>query len=187
MAETHYETLKLEKNCSAQEIRSAFIKLSKEHHPDASSSSDKQNHANFVKINEAYSILSKPILRREYDVQLKMRQIPVYTTAAGHHVFRDDSFYYHPGQGDFRRAQAKPYYGIKGLKKLSNKWIVFACIIFTGVGCGLQFWAIKKSFTFSRDVLDQKSVENYNAYKKVRERATSLSKDEQFERIRKTS
>ncbi|XP_059473632.1 dnaJ-like protein 60 [Neocloeon triangulifer] len=182
MAQNHYDILELKKDCSTQDIRCAFIKLSKQHHPDTSGS-PKTNH--FVKINEAYSILSKPDLRREYDVHLRMKAAPVYTPGVGYQVFKDDNIF-RPGHG-FDRAADRPYYGIKGLKKISNKWIVLACFVFTGLGVGLQVFAIRKSFAFSRETLDRKSLESYKAYQQVRERATSVSKDEQLDRIKQVN
>jgi hypothetical protein len=37
----------------------------------------------------------------------------------------------------------KPYYGIKGVRKISNAWIVVACVFFTAIGVGLQAIAIR--------------------------------------------
>jgi len=138
MPPTLYEELDLKPDCTSKDIRSAFIKLSKLHHPDTNALNS--THSKFVKINEAYSVLSKRETRLEYDITLKrMREMPSYPGTGGreHHVWRDDSIF-HPGGGDFRRAQAKPYYGIKGLNKVSNKWIVWACVIFAGVGVTFQ-------------------------------------------------
>ena len=41
-------------------------------HPDVNAK-DPKTHEKFVKVNEAYSILSKPISRKEYDVSLSYR------------------------------------------------------------------------------------------------------------------
>lgn len=138
MPVTHYDVLELKPDCDAKEIRIAFIKLSKVHHPDAASS-DTSTHADFVKINEAYSILSKPETRREYDISLRIREVPYYsgTTAYGHRRHPGEEFIFRPGQG-FRQAKNEPYYGIKGLRRISNSYIVWACVIFTFVGAGLQ-------------------------------------------------
>lgn len=73
----HYETLNVSPNASQKEIRQAFIRLSKQLHPD---SSGKHSHADFVKLNEAYSILGKENTRRNYDLDLKYAKYnPSYT------------------------------------------------------------------------------------------------------------
>ncbi|CAL1676993.1 unnamed protein product [Lasius platythorax] len=73
----HYETLNVSPNASQEEIRRAFIRLSKQLHPDISG---KHSHAEFVRLNEAYSILGKHNTRRQYDFDLKYtRYNPSYT------------------------------------------------------------------------------------------------------------
>ncbi|KAG5325921.1 DNJC4 protein, partial [Acromyrmex heyeri] len=66
--QNHYEILNVSPDASQKEIRQAFIKLSKQLHPDTSG---KQGHNDFVKLNEAYMILSKENTRRQYDFDLK--------------------------------------------------------------------------------------------------------------------
>lgn len=39
--------------------------------------------------------------------------------------------------------KSKPYYGVKGMRKISNTWIVLLCIGFTCVGVLLQILAIR--------------------------------------------
>ncbi|CAG5121769.1 unnamed protein product [Candidula unifasciata] len=68
--QTHYETLGLHKNATAQEIRDAFLRLSKQYHPDVTQN-DSESHTRFLKINEAYSVLSKPNSRAEYNYSLE--------------------------------------------------------------------------------------------------------------------
>ncbi|XP_052767559.1 dnaJ homolog subfamily C member 4-like isoform X9 [Mya arenaria] len=64
--QSHYTVLGISQNATQKQIREAYIELSKKHHPDqnkgVNSSSEK-----FQKINEAYSVLSKDISRRDYD------------------------------------------------------------------------------------------------------------------------
>ncbi|XP_026671231.1 dnaJ homolog subfamily C member 4-like isoform X2 [Ceratina calcarata] len=64
---THYEVLRVSPNATQKEIRNAYIKLTKEMHPD----SGKGNHADFVKLNEAYNVLSKSNSRHSYDINLR--------------------------------------------------------------------------------------------------------------------
>ena len=54
--------------------------LSKEYHPDKNQNVTKQDkeliHSQFVKINEAYSVLGKESERRHYDAQIFLRVEP---------------------------------------------------------------------------------------------------------------
>ena len=55
----YYKTLGLNKNASQDEIRDAFRKLARQHHPDANQG-DKSAEYKFKLINEAYQVLSDP-------------------------------------------------------------------------------------------------------------------------------
>lgn len=59
---SHYETLGIEKNASAEEIKSAYRKLAMKHHPDRGG-----NEKMFQKITEAYETLIDPNKKDEYD------------------------------------------------------------------------------------------------------------------------
>ncbi|XP_011145860.1 dnaJ homolog subfamily C member 4-like [Harpegnathos saltator] len=67
--QNHYETLKVPHNASQKDIKQAFFKLSKQLHPDTSG---RYSHTDFVKLNEAYSVLGKANTRRRYDQSLDM-------------------------------------------------------------------------------------------------------------------
>jgi len=66
---THYDVLGLSQNATTSEIRDAFVSLSKLIHPDRNPA-DPNNHAKFIRLNEAYSVLSKVQARKEYDVSI---------------------------------------------------------------------------------------------------------------------
>jgi len=67
---THYDTLGVEQTCSAQEIRDAFVKLSKQYHPDKIPDQP-HLHNQFLHVREAYNVLSKSASRSSYDNILK--------------------------------------------------------------------------------------------------------------------
>uniref|UniRef100_A0A8D8UE15 DnaJ-like protein 60 n=2 Tax=Cacopsylla melanoneura TaxID=428564 RepID=A0A8D8UE15_9HEMI len=81
--DTHYDVLEVKKNSSPKEIRSAFIRLSKEFHPDKNPKNPLL-HDKFVQLNEAYSTLNDIDSRRNYDASLNLkeakRRIFVYRT-----------------------------------------------------------------------------------------------------------
>ena len=57
-----YETLGVAKNASADEIKKAYRKLAREHHPDQGG-----DEAKFKEIQGAYDVLSDPEKRQQYD------------------------------------------------------------------------------------------------------------------------
>ena len=63
MSKDYYKTLGVDKNASQDEIKKAFRKLALEHHPDKTGGDDKH----FKEVNEAYSTLSDPKKRQQYD------------------------------------------------------------------------------------------------------------------------
>ncbi len=58
----YYEVLGVKKDASADEIKKAFRRLARKHHPDAGGSEEK-----FKQINEAYEVLSDAEKRKQYD------------------------------------------------------------------------------------------------------------------------
>ena len=66
---THYQTLGVSHNATMADIKVSFLKLSKTSHPDTNTA-DPTLHEKFVKINEAYSVLSNRRLRNDYDLEL---------------------------------------------------------------------------------------------------------------------
>jgi len=62
----YYETLGVPRTATADEIKLAFRKLARIHHPDVAKDKVK-GEAKFKEINEAYEVLSDPQKRRRYD------------------------------------------------------------------------------------------------------------------------
>jgi curved DNA-binding protein len=62
----YYKTLGVKKNASADEIKKAFRKLARKHHPDVNQG-DKVAEEKFKDINEAYEVLSDEDKRAKYD------------------------------------------------------------------------------------------------------------------------
>ena len=66
MAKDFYETLGVKRGASEKEIRSAYRKLARKHHPDVNPN-DKAAEALFKQINAAHDVLSDPEKRHKYD------------------------------------------------------------------------------------------------------------------------
>ena len=62
----YYDTLGVARGASEKDIRSAFRKLARKHHPDVNDS-DPASEEKFKEINEAYTVLSDADSRRKYD------------------------------------------------------------------------------------------------------------------------
>ena len=70
----YYEILELDKNCTKEEIKKKYHKLSLKHHPDKNGGHGSQY---FIKINEAYEILYNDEKRKLYDLRLLFRDIDI--------------------------------------------------------------------------------------------------------------
>ena len=76
----YYDVLGLRSSATAEEIKKAYRKLAKTSHPDVSS---KPNAAEqFVKIAEAFEILSDPDKRAVYDHRLRRDRLPPTRSAS---------------------------------------------------------------------------------------------------------
>jgi DnaJ-class molecular chaperone len=62
----YYEILKIDNKATAEEIKTAYRKLSKEYHPDVNNDVDAEDH--FKMIKEAYEVLSDPVKRKSFDL-----------------------------------------------------------------------------------------------------------------------
>src|SRR6185503_14725194 len=62
----YYQTLGVSKTASEKEIKQAYRKLARKHHPDVNPG-DKTAEARFKEINEAYEVLGDPDKRKKYD------------------------------------------------------------------------------------------------------------------------
>ena len=85
-----YQTLGVTKTASQEEIKKAFRKLARQHHPDTNAG-DKASEEKFKEINQAYETLSDPKKRKQYD---ELSRLGAFGTGPGG-GFR-------PGQGGFQ-------------------------------------------------------------------------------------
>jgi len=141
--ETHYDVLGVNTDATQAEIKTAYLNLSKELHPDLNQGATKQDseliHAKFVKVNQAYSTLSNRRERNIYDLQTLIRSDPRISKDQSRgggsgrtHVFRDKPMTFE------ERAKAMGYspQDPNFYKKHNNyhKKIVLACFIWIVAG-----------------------------------------------------
>ena len=62
----YYQMLGVSRNASEKEIKKAYRRLARKHHPDLNPG-DKSSEAKFKEINSAYEVLSNPEKRKKYD------------------------------------------------------------------------------------------------------------------------
>src|SRR5690348_7772544 len=62
----YYKILGVARGAGTDDIKKAFRKLARKHHPDVNPG-DKKAEEKFKEINEAYEVLSDPDKRRKYD------------------------------------------------------------------------------------------------------------------------
>jgi DnaJ-class molecular chaperone len=92
----YYQTLGLSRNATQPEIKKAFRKLAREHHPDARPG-DAAGERRFKDINEAHAVLSDPEKRRKYDL-----------------LGANWEAYSHAGAGSGGQAAGNPFAGFGG-------------------------------------------------------------------------
>src|SRR5436853_5612663 len=63
---TLYDTLGVKKGAPADEIKKAYRKLARQHHPDKNPG-DKAAEERFKEVQNAYDVLSDPEKRKQYD------------------------------------------------------------------------------------------------------------------------
>src|SRR5690348_13455109 len=62
----YYKILGVDRNASEKDIKAAYRKLARKHHPDVNPG-DKNAEQRFKEIGEAYAVLSDPEKRKRYD------------------------------------------------------------------------------------------------------------------------
>ncbi len=93
-SKNYYDVLGVPKTASQDEIKKAFRKLARKHHPDISK--DKDASGRMAEINEANNVLSNPQKRSEYDTP---REAPrnFHPGAGGQGSRRTEGFDHHGG------------------------------------------------------------------------------------------
>ena len=107
----YYKTLGVERNASADEIRSAYRKLAMKYHPDKNPG-DKKAEDKFKEINEAYQVLSDEQKRSHYD-RLGSAYTNYRSTGGRPGDFHWDDWYQQQG-GAGQRGNVEDFFGNSG-------------------------------------------------------------------------
>ena len=191
---THYETLGIDRNASKEEVRTAFVALCKKHHPDMNPGhADAQN--TFVKVNQAYNVLSNPAARQQYDQELSVVQAhfaqysnanQAYagsgersTTPFGSNAstIRHTTHHYDLRDVDwekYRRQHSRPRHG------RLVAFLIGLTLVVSGVHA-LRIYHTHRKFSTQSS---EESRRNVITYMEVRERARSSSLEEQLQRLK---
>ena len=70
MVDNYYEVLGIEDDATQDEVKKAYRKLAKELHPDINKDDPNQAAEKFKVVKDSYEILSNPLKREKYDLQL---------------------------------------------------------------------------------------------------------------------
>lgn len=202
----HYEVLGLKPDASRTHIRAAFVNLSKQIHPDKNPG-DPHNHDKFVQLNEAYTILSRPVSRREYDVSLAYRlhrrqdmarnAYGTHTAGENHHpgsgtargqsddfserVFWDETIWYMRDRSKDAGGGSENYYGIRGVRRVPNSYILAGCMVLMVIGTASFVMAWRWSSLKRQETLDLIDKKNLALLEAARSRARALGTARQLE------
>ncbi|CAH1791140.1 unnamed protein product [Owenia fusiformis] len=203
-SKTHYEILEVKRDAHPKEIRKAFVNLSKKVHPDLNPN-DPHTHKKFVRLMDAYTVLSKPSTRRDYDLSLVSRINREHTarTMYSQHTpgaspyagtgspdpseeakkYWDETLFHMRDKSQDARYAGQPYYGVKGMKKMSNHLVVWGCVGVIILGCFIHLGAVAWSKTIQQKVLDERDRKHLATYNLVRSSAMEHGNAVQLQRF----
>lgn len=185
---THYETLRVPETASQTDIKNAFIKLSKEMHPDIKGN---QSHEDFVKINEAYNVLSKEILKRDYDMNLKYGYTPNfssygYTPQSSEYYYRQPHFRSKAEYEQYRTYQAEEKdETAKRKKRKKHLLVAFICVVVTTFSGIIQVILLNKKLLAREEIFAERTLRYNTVLNEIKEIARSNTKEQNIQNFRK--
>lgn len=173
----YYQLLGVKSDATTEEIKNAFFGKSKKLHPD-SDPSNPALHSQFVKLNEAYRVLSKERSRKEYDFKLGHQ----YNTHHGFGSTSSHTDYSNKYSSEtheniryweqFRQSNGHDRYADARQKSRSrNLRFVGYCIIAMMVSLGLHFLLFRKLREVHNNFMDEKDRMLTQIYNESKERA----------------
>lgn len=181
-ARNYYETLKIPSDASRKEIRQAFLKLSKQTHPDATG---QVNCKEFVQINEAYNVLNKQESRRRYDEQLRFSEMPQY--------YNPRTEYYNPTDYSYRynypdygpNDYSGDFYGIKGVKRVPSHTLAVIFILVGIFACFVQMSLINRNFVKRKEFIAKQNSAILTQYNRSVDENVGKTSEERIKKLEK--
>ncbi|XP_072345502.1 dnaJ homolog subfamily C member 4 isoform X2 [Scyliorhinus torazame] len=184
-AADYYTILGIKSDATLQQIKQAFLDQSKKLHPDIDLSNP-ELHSCMVRLNEAYSVLSKARSRREYDTKLELwRRAPPGAASGppGASSRQADPFFYTAANSSagfgfeqsaqqryweqFRYATADDYAAFHSTKKQRRNMKAFGyCVFAMLAGVFIHYVGFRANgFKKQQEILRQKHAEFVEKYK----------------------
>ncbi|KAG9272549.1 hypothetical protein AMEX_G13560 [Astyanax mexicanus] len=169
---SYYDLLGVKPDASLEEIKNAFFEKSKKVHPDRDLSNPSL-HSQFVKLNEAYKVLSKEGSRKEYDLRLKHH----YT---GEQSFRPPSRYtsHRSAETDERIRYWEQFQHAQDFseeqwqrKKKTNLRLVGYCLAGMLFSIAVHYFGFRKLEEVHSNFMDEKDRVITGIYNESKERA----------------
>ena len=105
----YYKVLGVDKNATQEDIKKAYRKLARKHHPDVNPN-DKEAHKKFQQLNEANEVLSDPEKRKKYDQYGKDWQHAEQFEQARQSQQRPQGFGRETFSGDFNESEFSDFF-----------------------------------------------------------------------------
>ncbi len=176
---TYYDILGVDQTASKRDVRSAFLTLSKKHHPDINKKQDANNH--FMAISEAYNTLYNPAKRYHYDLHLR--------STKSHHLsdtLNSDSSSAYEHAGNYRNISEEEWakmYQASVRPKRDHTPLILVLIAIMVTGSVVHSMRIQATHKQYQEMADEETRKNIQQYKRVRERAAQSSVSEQLDRL----
>ncbi|XP_063002402.1 dnaJ homolog subfamily C member 4 [Elgaria multicarinata webbii] len=187
---SYYDLLGIKQDATQEEIKQAFFFKSKKLHPD-SDPANPDLHSQFVKLSEAYRVLSKQNSRRRYD---SLRMAQKWGPASYGSRSQSDPF----GFGDFApRSKSKPdentqYWqqfhqpsGPEFERRHGHNIRVFTYCVLLMLGSAMVHYVAYRKLKETHDrFMDDKDLLLTRIYNENKERARSMGIQKQHEVLR---
>ena len=194
LAKNHYEVLGVTRNASKEDIKVAFVTLSKKYHPDLNPDLEHASNS-FIEVKEAYAVLSSPLKRQEYDTQL--HTLDAYSAQFSNRTYagsapRSSGFPFgNPNMTDAHTNEySRPYdyeFDVgadrRALHRPNHAKVIWLLILIMLVGSVVHTFRIKRAHRIHQERSQAESRRNYHVYAQVRERARTSSIHEQLDRL----
>eukprot|EP00730_Choanoeca_flexa_P010890 TRINITY_DN21473_c0_g1_i1.p1 TRINITY_DN21473_c0_g1~~TRINITY_DN21473_c0_g1_i1.p1 ORF type:complete len:241 (+),score=41.09 TRINITY_DN21473_c0_g1_i1:355-1077(+) len=170
----HYKVLEIDQNATKDEVKQAYLALSKRFHPDSNASADeetrKKAHKRFIKIRKAFDVLHNSGSRQAYDTDLFRSQ--GFTT---HETYQRPTYEY---------PEYQTFHGQSPYQMVSNSTVVLLIVGWTILGIVWHYFAISKTKTELEQFLEARSQAAAENHAIARQRAKENGYKKQLELLR---